>query len=79
MKTATVAYAKSRIYPPCWLKWRPTQPVRAWLSPVGECLWRVSSRSRERGGVDWAELRLWVSAPPVSGLTVAEMRERDLL
>ena len=31
------------------------------------------------GGFDWAELHLWVSAPPVSGLTVAEMRERDLL
>ena len=28
---------------------------------------------------DWAELRAWVAGGPVVGMTVAEMRERDLL
>ncbi|EXI74834.1 MAG: hypothetical protein AW07_01445 [Candidatus Accumulibacter sp. SK-11] len=71
----------SRIYRPCWLKWRPTQPVRAWLSPVGEMpVARLVPQPRAGGGrFDWAELHLWVSAPPVAGLTVAEMGERDLL
>lgn len=31
------------------------------------------------GGFGWSDLREWVSAPPTSGLTVAEMREQDLL
>jgi len=31
------------------------------------------------GGFGWSDLRNWVSAPPTSGLTVAEMREQDLL
>jgi prevent-host-death family protein len=31
------------------------------------------------GGFGWADLRNWVSAPATSGLTVAEMREQDLL
>ena len=31
------------------------------------------------GGFDWSDLRNWVSVPPTSGLTVAEMREQDLL
>jgi len=31
------------------------------------------------GGFGWPELRQWVSAPASSGLTVAEMREQDLL
>lgn len=28
---------------------------------------------------DWADLRAWVADAPADGLTVAEMRERDLL
>ena len=32
------------------------------------------------GGFDWADLQRWVAAaPPTPGLTVAEMREQDLL
>ena len=31
------------------------------------------------GGFDWSDLRNWVSVPPTSGLTVAEMRAQDLL
>ena len=31
------------------------------------------------GGFGWSELRDWVSAPTTSGLTVAEIREQDLL
>lgn len=30
-------------------------------------------------GFDWSDLRDWVSAAPAPGLTVAEMREQDLL
>lgn len=30
-------------------------------------------------GFGWSDLRNWVSAPPTSGLTVAQMREQDLL
>jgi len=33
----------------------------------------------ELGGFDWSDLRDWVSAAPAPGLTVAEMREQDLL
>jgi prevent-host-death family protein len=28
---------------------------------------------------DWADLRAWVAGAPIAGLTVAEMREQDLL
>jgi hypothetical protein len=28
---------------------------------------------------DWTELRAWVAEGPIVGMTVAEMRQRDLL
>lgn len=31
------------------------------------------------GAFDWSDLREWVCAPPMPGLTVAEMREQDQL
>ena len=30
-------------------------------------------------GFGWAELARWVSVPPAAGMTMAQMRERDLL
>ena len=30
-------------------------------------------------GFGWAELARWVRAPPAAGMTMAQMRERDLL
>lgn len=33
----------------------------------------------QSGGFGWPDLHDWVSAPLTSSLTVAEMRERDLL
>lgn len=30
-------------------------------------------------GFEWSDLRDWVSAAPAPGLTIAEMREQDLL
>lgn len=31
------------------------------------------------GGYGWAALRAWIEAAPTEGLTVAQMREQDLL
>lgn len=33
----------------------------------------------QSGGFDWSDLHHWVMAAPSPGLTVAEMREQDLL
>lgn len=29
--------------------------------------------------LDWSDLRTWVASPPKAGLSVAQMREQDLL
>lgn len=75
MKTASVAHAKSHL--------------SALIDQVGTGAEVVITR---RGkpvarlvaevpleGFGWAELERWVSAPAAPGMTVAQMREQDLL
>jgi antitoxin (DNA-binding transcriptional repressor) of toxin-antitoxin stability system len=78
MKTATVAYAKSHLSAVLAEVEADAAGAGVVITRRGMPVARLVPEPRA-GGFDWAELRLWVSAPPVSGLTVAEMRERDLL
>ncbi|KAF0166960.1 MAG: prevent-host-death family protein [Rhodocyclaceae bacterium] len=75
MKAATVADAKSHLS-------ALLNDVEAGEDVVitrrGKPVARLVPEPRS-GGFDWSDLREWVSAPPTSGLTVAEMREQDLL
>lgn len=75
MKAATVADAKSHLS-------ALLNDVEAGEDVVitrrGKPVARLVPEPRS-GGFGWSDLREWVSAPPTSGLTVAEMREQDLL
>ena len=75
MKTATVANAKSHL----------SALIADLEGGQGVVITRrgkaVARLVPEPGpeGFGWSELRKWVSAPASPGLTVAEMREQDLL
>ncbi|NDU85789.1 MAG: type II toxin-antitoxin system Phd/YefM family antitoxin [Ferrovum sp.] len=75
MKTATVANAKSHLSA---LLAEVEGGQGIVITRRGKPVARLIPEPRS-GGFDWADLRNWVSAPPTSGLTVAEMREQDLL
>jgi prevent-host-death family protein len=78
MKTATVAYAKSHLSAVLAEVEAGDAGEGIVITRRGMPVARLVPEPRA-GGFDWAELRHWVSAPPTSGLTVAEMREQDLL
>ena len=75
MRTATVADAKSHL--------------SALLAEVEAGQWVVITRRGKpvarlvpeprSAGFGWTDLQNWVAAAPIAGLTVAEMREQDLL
>jgi len=75
MKTATVADAKSHLS-------ALLADVEAGQGVVitrrGKPVARLVPEPRS-AGFGWADLHTWVSEPPMPGLTVAEMREQDLL
>ena len=75
MKTATVSNAKSHLS-------ALIAEVEAGQDVVitrrGKPVARLAPEPGPRG-FGWSELRQWVSAPASPGLTVAEMREQDLL
>ena len=72
MKTVTVTDAKSHL-PALLAEVEAGQGVV--ITRRGKPVARLVPESRS-GGFD---LRNWVSAPPLPGLTVAEMRGRDML
>lgn len=75
MKTVTVTDAKSHL-PALLAEVEAGQGVV--ITRRGKPVARLVPESRS-GGFDWSDLRNWVSAPPLPGLTVAEMRGRDML
>ena len=75
MKTATVANAKSHLSA---LLAEVEAGQGVVITRRGKPVARLVPEPRP-GGFGWSDLRNWVSAPPTSGLTVAEMREQDLL
>lgn len=75
MKTATVADAKSHLSA---LLAEVEAGQGVVITRRGKPVARLVPEPRSGGG-DWSDLRNWVSAPPTSGMTVAEMREQDLL
>ncbi|WP_297479120.1 type II toxin-antitoxin system prevent-host-death family antitoxin [Ferrovum sp.] len=75
MKTATVANAKSHLSA---LLAEVEAGQGVVITRRGKPVARLVPEPRS-GGFDWSDLRNWVSAPPTSGMTVAEMREQDLL
>lgn len=75
MKTATVANAKSHLSA---LIADVEGGQGVVITRRGKAVARLVPEPRP-GGFGWSELRQWVSAPASPGLTVAEMREQDLL
>lgn len=75
MKTATVADAKSHLSA---LLAEVEAGQRVVITRRGKPVACLVPEPRS-GGFDWPDLRNWVSAPPMPGLTVAEMREQDML
>lgn len=75
MKTATVANAKSHLSA---LLAEVEAGQGIVITRRGKPVARLVPE-RQAEGFDWPDLRQWVSAPPAPGLTVAEMREQDLL
>lgn len=75
MKTATVAETKSHL-----------SALLAEIEAGGEVVITRRGRpvarlvaERSAAGFDWAELHDWVAGEALAGLSVAEMREQDLL
>jgi prevent-host-death family protein len=75
MKTATVADAKSHLSA---LLAEVEAGQGIVITRRGKPVARLIPEPRS-GGFDWSNLRDWVTAPPLPGLTVAEMREQDML
>ena len=75
MKTATVANAKSHLSA---LLAEVEAGQGVVITRRGKPVARLVPEPRSEG-FHWSDLRNWVSAPPTSGMTVAEMREQDLL
>jgi prevent-host-death family protein len=76
MKSATVANAKSHLSA---LLADVEAGAELVITRRGKPVARLVPEPRS-GGFDWADLQHWVAAaPPTPGLTVAEMRDQDLL
>ena len=76
MKSATVADAKSHLSA---LLVGVEAGEALVITRRGKPVARLVPEPRS-GGFDWADLHQWVAAaPPAPGLTVAEMREQDVL
>lgn len=75
MKTATVADAKSHLSA---LLAEVEAGQGIVITRRGKPVARLIPEPRS-GGFDWSNLRDWVTAPPLPGLIVAEMREQDML
>lgn len=76
MKTATVATAKSHLSS---LLAEIEAGEQVVITRRGKPVARLIAEPAP-GGFDWDDLRRWVAEPPaVSGPTVADMREQDLL
>jgi prevent-host-death family protein len=75
MKTATIADAKSHLSA---LLAEVEAGQGIVITRRGKPVARLVPE-RQTEGFDWPDLRQWVSAPSAPGLTVAEMREQDLL
>ena len=75
MKTATVAHAKSHLSALIAEVGAGDEVV---ITRRGKPVARLVAEMPLEG-FGWADLARWVSAPPVTGMTVAQMREQDLL
>lgn len=75
MKSATVAKAKSHLSA---LLAEVEAGAELVITRRGKPVARLVPEPQS-GGFDWADLHHWVMAVPSRGLTVAEMREQDLL
>ena len=75
MKSATVAEAKSHLSS---LLVEVEAGEGVIITRRGKPIARLIAESKS-AGFDWAELRYWVAETEHAGLTVAEMREQDLL
>ena len=70
MKTATVAYAKSHLSAVLAEVEADEAGAGVVITRRGIPVARLIPEPQARG-FDWAELNLWVSAPPLSGLTLS--------
>lgn len=77
MKSATVATTKSQLSA---LLADVEAGAELVITRRGKAVARLVPEPRS-GGFDWADLQQWVAAapPPAQGLTVAEMRDQDML
>lgn len=75
MKTASVAHAKSHLSA---LIDQVGTGAEVVITRRGKPVARLVAETPPEG-FGWAELARWVSASPVAGITVAQMREQDLL
>ncbi|MFZ4539991.1 type II toxin-antitoxin system Phd/YefM family antitoxin [Propionivibrio sp.] len=78
MKTSSVAYAKAHFSAVLAEVEAGEDDKGVVITRRGMPVARIVPEPRAVG-FDWAALRHWVSASPTQGLTVTEMRERDLL
>ncbi len=75
MKTATVAQAKAQLSALIAEVGVGDEVV---ITRRGKPVARLVAETQPKG-FGWAELARWVGALPAAGMTVAQMRERDLL
>ena len=75
MKRATVAQAKSHLSALIAEVGTGNEVV---ITRRGKPVARLVAETPQEG-FGWADLARWVNAPPAGGLTVAQMREQDLL
>jgi prevent-host-death family protein len=75
MKTASVAEAKSRL---SMLLSDIEAGEEVVITRRGRPVARLMAE-QPAVAFDWTELRAWVAEGPIVGMTVAEMRQRDLL
>ena len=75
MKTATVAHAKSHLSALIDQVGTGDEVV---ITRRGKPVARLVAEKPSEG-FGWAELARWVNTSPVAGMTVAQMREQDLL
>lgn len=75
MKTATVAETKSYLSA---LLSEIEAGEEVVITRRGRPVARIVAE-QPAGAFDWADLHAWVAGAPTAGLTVAEMREQDLL
>ncbi len=75
MRTATVADAKSHLSA---LLAEVEAGQGVVITRRGKPVARLVPELKSTG-FDWSDLHNWVAAAPLAGLTVAQMREQDLL